>query len=108
MDAIDIEKAMRNTLAVLQADPARYRNFGVYWWPVKALLRRYYTKDNLYLLGTYEDPDGASRVPRVGLQEMLELAFEEYEKNARLGMGGNQVEDADGESYMIYDQDAAM
>lgn len=108
MDAIDIENAMRNVLQMLQTEPARYKNFGIYWWPIKALLRRYYNRDNLYLLGSYEDPDGAARVPKVGLQEMLQLAFEEYQQNARYGLGSGQVTDTEGEPYTIYDQDAGL
>lgn len=108
MDARAIEQAMRNVLGTLQADPARYRNFGIYWWPVKALLKRYYSRDNLYLLGDYEDPDGAGRVPRVSLQEMLQRAFQEYAQNARYNLGRNTVSDAEGEPYRIYDEDAGI
>lgn len=108
MDAGEIEQTMRNVLDILQTDPARYRNFGIYWWPVKALLKRYYTRDHLYLLGDYEDPDGASRVPRVPLQEMLQRAFQEYAQNARFNLGRNIVSDAADEPYRIYDEDAGI
>ncbi|HET8550880.1 MAG TPA: hypothetical protein VFM97_00200 [Gammaproteobacteria bacterium] len=108
MTADDVREAMRNVLAVLQADPRHYRNFGVYWWPVKALLRRFYTRDNLYMLGMFEDPDVAALVPNLGLQDMLAAAFEEYEQNARLGLASAEVEAPNGETVTIYDPDAGL
>ena len=108
MDVIDIKSALQNILQLLQTDPANYKKFGVYWWPVKALLREYYTQDNLYLLGDYEDPDTASRVPDVGLKELLRLCFHEYQHNAAYGRNGGRVEDPDGEVVVIHDLDAGV
>lgn len=109
MDAPQIEKAMRNVLQLLQTEPAAYKRFGIYWYPVKALLRRYYTQDNLYLLGNYEDADGASRVPKLPLAELLAAAFEEYSQNTALADGQpGKVFDAEGEPYSIYDEDAGL
>ncbi|HET7674764.1 MAG TPA: hypothetical protein VFL54_04515 [Gammaproteobacteria bacterium] len=103
-----VQEVMRNVLAVLQADPRNYRKFGVFWWPVKALLRRFYTRDNLYMLGTFEDPDVAALVPNLGLSDMLAAAFEEYEQNARLGLGSAEVQAPNGEAVRIYDPDAGL
>ena len=48
-----------NTLLLLQADPSKYRTFGPYWPLMKSLLLRYYTRDNLFLLGPHVDREAA-------------------------------------------------
>lgn len=106
MDKNIINKSLRSILQILQEKPAAYRAFGIYWWPIKTMLKSEYTKDNLYMLGDYEDADGAGRVPNVGIEEMIGLAFSEYHLNTVLGMGSNQVTDTEGEPYIIFDQDA--
>lgn len=108
MDRNGIERTLRNILQMLQTEPARYRHFGVYWWPVKALLKHYYTTENLYLLGGYEDPDGVARLPDLGLEEMLGAAIEEYRANAMFNPGSARVVDPEGEAYTVYDEDAGL
>ena len=108
MDKNDIDKCLMKILQILQQNPASYRAFGIYWWPIKALLKQKYTKDNLYMLGNYEDPDGVSRVPSVDVVEMIELALSEYSTNISFGLGSNQVTDTEGDPYTIYDQDANL
>lgn len=108
MNGFDVKSVLKNILTVLQKKPAHYRTFGIYWWPVKAMLKRYYTTEHLYMLGDYEDPDGAARVPDVGVQRMLKLALEEQMMNATYGMGGNRVTDTEGEPYVIFDEDAGF
>lgn len=109
MGAIDVEQAMRNTLQILQTNPANYRNFGVYWWGIKAVLKRYYTKENLYLLGDYMDTgEAAEATQAMDLQSLLRAAFEEYGMNVRYNLGRNTVYDMDGDPYVIFDQDAGI
>ena len=104
---IEPDVALRNILTVLQQDPFRYRWFGVWWWPVKALLKGAgYTRGNLYLLGDYVDRETAALVPPAGLQDTLRAALAEYGQNARYGRGGGRVESPDGEIVMILDSDA--
>ncbi len=103
----DPKMALRNILATLQQEPSRYRLFGVYWWPVKRLLKAAgYTRENLYLLGDYDDPETAALVPPAGLQATLRAALAEYGENARYGRGGGWVEAPDGEIVQISDCDA--
>ena len=107
--AIDPTRALANVLEMLQTDPAAYKLFGIYWWPVKALLRRVYDRDRLYLLGSYQDPVTAALVPGgMGLQATLQAAFAEYGRNARFGRAGGVVEDPDGDLVTIYDEDAGL
>ena len=104
---IDLKTLAHSTLQLLQQDPRRYRNFGVYWYLMKALLKKYYTQDNLHLLGDFVDPVVASKMPEhTDLQDALAAAVDEYRKNANFNLGGNQVEDPEGGTFVLIDQDA--
>lgn len=106
---IDLDRAFRNIVGELQAEPQRYKLFGVYWWPVKALLKRHgYGPDQLPMLGSYQDTDCAARVPKIGLEAMLRAAFEEYSFNAAFPHPGGMVEDPEGELVLILDADAGL
>jgi hypothetical protein len=108
-DAMDVPTALRNTLQQLQTDPRRYKLFGIYWPAIKALLKRHgYGVDQLYMLGDYQDQTTAALVPKMGLEETLRTAFEEYGQNARYPHPGGMVEDPDGELVLIYDEDAGL
>jgi len=104
---IDPKQFAASTLQLLQTDPRNYRKFSYYWFFVKALLKRYYTKDNLYMLGDYEDPTVVAMVPEhEDLQEALEAAAEMYQLNASFGMGTSDFTDPDGETFSLVDSDA--
>lgn len=95
-----------STLQLLQANPSRYRCFGVYWYMVKALMKQYYTRDNLYLLGDHMDQSVIDRVPdHKNLQEALAAAIETYNENVTFGMGSAQITDPDGEVFTLSDPD---
>ncbi len=99
-----------STLQLLQQNPANYLNFGVYWFFVKALLKRYYTRDNLHLLGEYFDPDIMARMPEhATLQSALAAAIAEYGQNAAYNLGRTQVEDpTGGGTVTLHDEDAGV
>lgn len=104
---MDVKQFAASTLQLLQADPRNYRNFGVYWYLVKVVLKQFYTRDNLYMLGDYLDRGVIARMPdHESLIEALEAAAETYQFNATYAMGSNQVEDADGEFFTLLDPDA--
>ena len=105
---IDPKTFATSTLQLLQDDPRRYRLFGAYWYLVKALLNKFYTRDNLALLGDNIDPAVAERIPHhENLQEALEGAIAEYRKNAQFNMGSNDVEDlVGGGTFALVDPDA--
>lgn len=101
------DKIAENFLRVLQTDPVKYRAFGVYWWFVKAFMKRYFTADNLYMLGDYVDEEQAAMVPEHGsLQEALTAAIETYQWNLVHNMDSARVMAPDGETVTIFDQDA--
>lgn len=94
---IDPKTFAASTLQLLQDDPRRYKLFGVYWYLVKAVLKKFYTRDNLHLLGDHVDPDVAARMPEhADLQEALAAAIEEYRQNASFNLGRSDVEDPTG------------
>jgi len=104
---MDVKQFSASCLQLLQDDPRRYRNFGVYWYLVKEVMKRHYTRDNLYLLGEYRDPDVIARMPEhESLDEALAAAAETYQINAAYLLGSNQVEDAEGELFTLLDPDA--
>ena len=107
--ALDVPAAMREVVVQLQDHPERYRWFGVWWWPVKAVLRRLgYGPDQLYYLGRYQDPETAALVPVAGLQATLRAALEEFGQNARYPRSGGRVEAPDGSLVTIWDADAGL
>lgn len=104
---IDPKQLAASTLQLLQADPRNYRNFGVYWFLIKEMMKRYYTRDNLFLLGDYRDQTVIDRMPEhASLQEALEAAVEMYRVNAAYGMNTNEFSDQDGETFILVDEDA--
>lgn len=106
---IDPTTTLRTVLQHLQEDPLRYKLFGIWWWPIKALLKRAgYGPDQLYMLGSYQDPETAAMVPASDLQGTLRAALEEYQRNACYPHPGGIVENDDGELVEIYDADAAI
>lgn len=106
---IDPKQLAASTLHLLQTDPRNYRNFGVYWFLIKEVLKRYYTRDNLYLLGDYRDQSVIDRMPQhESLQEALAAAVETYRVNAAYGMGTNQFSDPEGETFTLFDEDAGF
>lgn len=105
---IDPKTFAASTLQLLQDDPRRYVAFGAYWYLVKAVLKKFYTRDNLHLLGDHVDPEVAERMPEhADLADALAGAVAEYRKNAQLNMGSNQVEDlTGGGTFRLVDPDA--
>lgn len=105
---IDPKTFAENTLQLLQQDPRRYVLFGVYWYLVKRVLKKFYTRDNLHLLGDHIDQDVVQRMPaHADLQEALAAAVEEYRKNASFNLGSNEVDDlVGGGTFHLVDPDA--
>lgn len=105
---IDTKTFAASTLQLLQDDPRRYRLFGVYWYFVKAVLKMFYTRDNLDLLGDYVDESVIERMPLdKDLQGTLADAVEEYRSNASFNLGRSEVDDlVGGGTFMLVDTDA--
>ena len=104
----DTVKFINSVYQLLNENPRRYRNFGVYWFFVKALLKRQYTQDQLYLLGDYTDPEISAHMPAASAADTLSAAIETYRYNAMNNMGRAEVLAPDDEYVIIYDQDAGF
>lgn len=105
--AMDVRDALRNVVLLLQADPTGYRRFGIWWWPIKAVLRGAgYNQDHLFMLGQFNDAEQAAMVPRESLADTLRAAFTEYAKNTCYPHADGSVETPDGELVQITDPDA--
>lgn len=52
-----------NIRAMLDNRISTYHNFGVYWYFVKAFLKRFYTIDQMPILGEFEQADVVARMP---------------------------------------------
>lgn len=106
---IDPKQFAASTLELLQADPRNYRNFGTHWYLVKALMKRFYTVDNLYMLGDYADQSVIDRMPPASdLQEALAGAVAEYQQNACFNLGSIELTDDDGDKFTLIDPDAVL
>lgn len=106
---IDPKTFAASTLALLQEDPRRYRCFGSHWYFVKALMKRFYTMDNLGMLGDYSDETVVARMPAYSsLQDALAGAVDEYRINASFELGSNVLTDAHGEQFTLIDEDAGL
>jgi len=106
---VDMKDVFRNIVQQLQLEPRRYKLFGIYWWPIKALLKASgYTTDNLYMLGGYQDEMTASLVPKMSLQDTITAALEEYGQNAVFPHPDGAVEDPNGEMVVVFDEDAGL
>lgn len=97
-----------SVLALLQADPSRYRSFGPYWPLVKHVLKEHYTRDNLFLLGPHVDREAAARMPLAeNLDDAMTAAIEFYNAHQAFGFGGNEfTDDSTGDTWMLVDPDA--
>ena len=106
-EPIDPKTFAESVRKLLTEDVRNYKNFGMWWFFVKALLRRYFDRHNLYFLaGTYEDPSVNERLPK-GLDawEMMERSAAEYAENASFNLRRNEVVDDEGEWFYILDPD---
>lgn len=101
-----LEHARAVALA-LQDRPLVYRNFGVWWWHVKAELKRLgFTRDTLPHLGSFHDPACAEHY-YTGLTS-ADLAAEAfgYQASAAFVHDCGPVATApDGELYLLRDED---
>jgi hypothetical protein len=97
-----------SVLALLQNDPRNYLNFGPYWPLIKALLKKHYTRDNLYLLGDHTCALAATHMPKAeGLADALQSAVEFYRNASAYGFFPHRFTDeATGEAWTLDDPDA--
>jgi len=93
---------------LLAERPERYKLFGVWWYYVKALLKRQYSRDELPMLGDFEQPEVLALMPELDAQESLAAAIATYQDNAYYGLGRTDQVTADGEPFNLYDEDVGL
>lgn len=97
----------RNAVALLQKEPLYYRNFGIWWWHIKAELKRLgYDKAQLYHLGDYTDPSVAEYYAGLSTAERDYEAYTYQHAHAFEHYNTARAMTPDGETYLIHDQDA--
>ncbi len=103
----DLQRALENILQVLQTTPKQYRNFGPYWWAVKAMLKRHgYTKEHFYGLGDSVDREALSRIEAGPDAFVLANALDFYQYHASYNLGSPDTYfPDDGEPYHVADED---
>jgi hypothetical protein len=98
-----------NTLKMLSNNIRHYRNFGVYWYFMKAFLKRYYTKDNLYILGDFEQPEVMARMPEYeNFEDAMHDALLTAYQNQQYNMDGATSIGPDDELVTLFDADAGL
>lgn len=96
-----------NVVLRLQAQPLDYRNFGLWWWHVKAELKRLgYDQHNLAHLGRFTDPRTSSYYAGMTPDDLDVEAFELQADQALTQAQSQYHWTPDGDPYFLCDQDA--
>jgi hypothetical protein len=98
-----------NIRKVLDNKIETYRNFGVYWYFVKAFLKRYYDQTQMPILGNFEQADVVARMPQYenfadAMHDALLFWRANYENN---GNGATSIA-PDDEPVTLFDEDIGM
>lgn len=76
---------IRDLVGYLQKQPLCYRHFGIYWWRLKLLIKKYgYTRAVLIHLGESTDEEFLYRFEDLDDGEFLAAALEEQLGNGQL------------------------
>jgi hypothetical protein len=103
------DQVAANIRKILAADPRSYRNFGVYWYFVKAVLKRYYSREQMPILGAFEQDDVVARMPEYGsLQDALHDALLTWRQNYESNMGRAESIGPDGDLVTLFDEDVGL
>jgi hypothetical protein len=89
-----------NIMSLIAADPLYYRNFGVWWFAVKAQLR-----EAGHDLGTYTDPAAEAYYDGLSPSELLDEAIEHQIEARQIRASSAFHMTPDGEPFQIWDED---
>lgn len=106
----DVPKVCEAIVRLLQADPRRYRQFGVFWYGIKNILKRNgYTREQFYGLGHYTDVEAESHLPITTDAHLLALAIVEQQRRAAFEWDSSWCEFPDtGETHQLFDEDIGL
>lgn len=98
-----------NIRKILDNDIRAYRNFGVYWYFVKSMLKRYYSRAEMPILGDFEQADLVARMPQYdSLEDALHDALLTWRQNYEHNMGRSETIAPDGEPATLFDEDIGL
>jgi hypothetical protein len=98
-----------NIRKILDNRITAYRDFGVYWYFVKAFLKRHYGIDEMPILGNYEQPDVVARMPEYGsYEDAMHDALLYWRANYENNMGSATSIAPDNEPVTLFDEDVGI
>lgn len=102
-----VPEVLRAIVRDLQVNPTRYRWFGVWWWPIKAMLIRAGHQPLLgALLGPALDPTAIATLPAdLSPGRVLAAGLRDYQWHARFDRTPSWVDAPNGDRVAIYDPD---
>lgn len=96
----------QNVAELLRREPLYYRNFGVWWWAVKAQLKAVgISREQLACLGDYDDPPCQRYYEDLSPSEVWDEALRAQLENATGNRNSAWTTAPDGETYHLYDGD---
>lgn len=98
-----------NIRQILDNDIRSYHNFGVYWYFIKAFLKRYYGPDKMPILGQFEQPDVVARMPEYEhVEDALHDALLFWRANWKNNLNNATSIAPDGEPVTLFDEDVGL
>jgi hypothetical protein len=98
-----------NIRKMLDNDITHYHNFGVYWYFVKALLKRYYDIHQMPILGDFEQEDVIARMPEYdSFEDAMFDALLFARANQRDNMNSATSIAPDDEPVTLFDEDIGL
>ena len=102
-----VAEVLANVVRDLQDRPGRYRCWGVWWWPLKAMLLRAGLAPQVRGLGRYMDPEAIATLPREDLSpgRVLAEGLRHYQWAVRLAPMAEWTDAPNGDRIRIHDPD---
>jgi len=108
-DLLPPDQIATNIRKTLDADIKSYRNFGVFWYFIKAFLKRHYDRDQMPILGPFEQPDVVARMPAYeSAADALHDALLTWRANWENNMGSATSIGPDDEPVTLFDEDVGV
>ncbi len=103
------KKMTQAAVSLLHQRPSSYLRFGVYWWGLKSLIKKFFPNENSWFCGPYEDSVMEARADH-GSEFRNVLAAWVYFENHPLEDPKSQWEDSAGviHPYSLYDADSPV
>lgn len=103
------DQIAKNIRKVLDNDIRYYRTFGVYWYFVKAFLKKYYDQAQMPILGNFEQAEVVARMPEyANFEDAMHDALLYSRKNYENNMGSATSTAPDGEDVTLFDEDVGL